>query len=257
LLEKYPDNEFTRIISDPDYYIKKLEALKKAEKLYQEAYNTYTAENFTGAISLCDNAIKLYSKDVLTPKFLLLRAYCIARISDERTFKEELGKLIKLWPGTPETEKASEIIAYLNQKIPELKVEEEKQIASEIYIVADSTQHIFVLVIMNSSFNINQATFDVISYNIDNYTNKNYRTEGALIDDKYIMISVSGFADTATAMEYYKSFRVDRIVRNPSGSPMITFIIGKKNLETLSKDKNPERYRLFFSDKYLKPESNK
>jgi len=50
LLEKYPDNEFTRIISDPDYYAKKLEDVKKVEKLYQEAFNTFKSENFT----VCD-----------------------------------------------------------------------------------------------------------------------------------------------------------------------------------------------------------
>jgi len=54
-----------------------------------------------------------------------------ARTSDERTLKEELDKLIKLWPGSQESGKALEIIAYLNQKIPELKVEEDKQIAAE------------------------------------------------------------------------------------------------------------------------------
>jgi len=48
--------------------------------------------------------------------------------------KKNLINLFKLWPGTPETVKASEIIAYLNQKIPELKIEEDKQIASEIYM---------------------------------------------------------------------------------------------------------------------------
>ena len=257
LLEKHPDNEFSRIISDPDYYAKKLEDVKKVEKLYQEAYEAYISENFINAISLCDNAISLYSKHELVPKFLLLRAYCVARTSDERTFKEELNKLIKLWPGTPETVKASEIIAYLNQKIPELKVEEDKQIASEIYIEENTSQHVFALAIMNSAFNINQATFDVISYNIDNYTNKNYRTEGTLVDNQYILITVSGFADKPAAMEYYKSFHSDKIVRNPSGSQILTFIIGKKNLDTLGKDKDPERYRLFFVEKYLKAESNK
>ena len=158
LIGKYPDNEFSRIISDPDYYNKKIEDAKKTEKIYQEAYSAYLAENFNGAISLCDNAVKQYPKHELVPKFLLLRAYCIARTSDERTFKEELDKLIKLWPGTSEAEKASEITAYLNKKLPELKVEEDKQIASEIYIDDSSSQHVFVLVIMNSAFNINQAT---------------------------------------------------------------------------------------------------
>jgi len=33
---------------------------------------------------------------------------------------------------------------------------------------------------------------------------------------------------------------------------MFSFIIGKDNLEKLNKDKNPERYLLFFSEHYLK-----
>ena len=257
LLGKYPDNEFARIISDPDYYNKKIEDLKKTEKLYQEAYKAYTLENFTLSITLCDTAIKQYSKHELAPKFLLLRAYCIARTSDERIFKEELNNLINNWPGTPETARASEIIAFLNQTIPELKVEEDRQIASEIYIADSTSQHVFALIIMSANFNINQVTFDVISYNIDNYTNSNFRTEGAVVDDKYIMLTVSGFADITSALEYYRSFRTGEIVRNPAGSQMMTFIIGRKNLETLGKDKNPERYRLFFTDKYLSPEIKK
>jgi tetratricopeptide (TPR) repeat protein len=257
LLQKYPNNDFAKIISDPDYYKKKTDELRITEKLYQDAYNSYIIENYTGSITICDSALKKYSKHELAPKFLLLRAYCIGRTSDERGFKEELDKLIKLWPRTEETEKAAEIVAYLNKKIPELKVEEDKQIASEIYINDSLSQHVFALIIMNSSFNINQVTFDVISFNIDNYTNKNYRTEGALVDDKYIIITVSGFADIKTAMDYYMSFKTEKIVRNPSGTTMMTFIIGKKNLETLGKDKNPERYRLYFMEKYLRLNSGK
>jgi hypothetical protein len=65
------------------------------------------------------------------------------------------------------------------------------------------------------------------------------------------MITVSGFADMLAAMDYYKTFPTDKIIRNASGSAMITFIIGKTNLDALNKDKNPERYRLFFKEKYL------
>jgi len=257
LLEKYPASDFARIISDPDYYNKKLEDIRQVEKLYQSAYNAYLSDDFAGSIAICDNAVSQYSKHELAPKFLLLRAYCIARISDERTFKEELSNLIKLWPDTPETKKASEIIAFLNQKIPELKIEEDKQIAKEIYVDEKNSPHVFALIIQDASFNINQATFDVISYNIDNYTNKNFRTEGILVDDKYIMITVSGFADMQAATDYYKTFRTDQIVRNTSGSLMMIFIIGKSNLEALNKDKNPERYRLFFNEKYLGEENEK
>jgi tetratricopeptide (TPR) repeat protein len=252
LLQKYPSTEFAKILSDPEYFEKKMADIKMAGQVYLQAYNTYLTENFTEAISLCDEALKKYSTDQLAPKFLLLRAYCVARISDERTFKDELNKLIKQWPESEESKKAGEIIAYLNQEIPELKVEEEKEIAQELFVADTTSTNIFALIIAAPAFNINQATFDVISYNIDNYTNKNYRTEGTLVDNKYIMITVSGFTNYAQVLEYYNAFRIDKFVRNLSNASMFSFAISRDNINVLSKDKNPERYLLFYKENYLK-----
>ena len=57
--------------------------------------------------------------------------------------------------------------------------------------------------------------------------------------------------------EYYRAFRIDDIVRNQSSAKMISFIIGKSNLEAFLKDKNPERYLIFFREKYLSEEIKK
>jgi tetratricopeptide (TPR) repeat protein len=252
LLQKYPESEFARILSDPAYYEKKMADLKMAEKTYGEAYNAYSSEKFNDAVSLCDDALKKYPKDLLAPKFMLLRAYSIARISDERKFKDELNILIKAWPETAESKKAQEIIAFLNQEIPELKIEEDKEIAAELYVKDTTSIHVFALIITDPLFNINQATFDVISYNIDNFTNKNYRTEGTLVDNKYIMITVSGFPDYTQASDYYSSFHTEKSVRNLSGAKMMTFIINNENLKVLNNDKNPGRYQLFFMENYFK-----
>ncbi len=252
LLEKYPASEFARILSDPAYYEKKMADLKIAEKLYQDAYNSYIAENFNQAIQICDETITKYPQDILAPKFLLLRAYSVARITDERSFKEELNNIIKLWPGTEESKRAAEIIAFLNQQMPELKIEEEKEIAAELYTVDKTVNHLFILIISDPAFNINLATFDVISYNIDNFTNRNYKTEGELVDNKYIKIAVSGFSDYNQAVEYFNSFVTDQIVRNPTSTTMMTFVISNENLKVLNVDKNPERYHIFFREKYLK-----
>jgi tetratricopeptide (TPR) repeat protein len=251
LIIKYPETEFAKILSDPDYYAKKLATMKMAEQIYEQAYNEYSRENFPAAIALCDTALKQYGKDQLAPKFMLLRAYSVARISDERAFKENLSSIVKSWPGSDESKKASEIIAYLNQKLPELLMEEEKVIAQELFAADTVSAHFFVLIIENPGFNINQAVFDVISYNIDNYTNNNYRTLGELIDNKYIMVTVSGFTKYAQSMSFYKSFNTGKIVRNPSSSKIYSFIISNNNLKTFNNDKNPERYLLFFRENYL------
>ena len=252
LLQKYIESEFARILSDPEYSEKKMAELKMIQNIYNDAYNAYYNEKFNSAISICDDALMKYPQDQLAPKFLLLRAYSVARISDERTFKEELSNLIKAWPETAESKKAEEIIAYLNQKMPELKVEEDKKIASEIYSADTTAINVFALIISDPVFNLNQASFDVISYNIDNFTNKNLKTEGTLVDNKFILITVSGFSDFAQAMDYYNGFKTDKLVRNPAGAIMMTFIISDDNLKVLKSDKNPERYQLFFREKYLK-----
>ena len=183
---------------------------------------------------------------------MLLRAYSVARISDERAFKEELNILLKAWPEAVESKKAADIIAYLNLKIPELKVEEDKKIAAEIYTADTTATHVFAIIITDPAFNLNQASFDVISYNIDNFTNKNFKTEGSLIDNKFILITVSGFPDYAQALNYYNAFKAEMFIRNPTGAKMMTFIISNDNLKVLKDDKNPGRYQLFFKEKYLK-----
>jgi hypothetical protein len=159
---------------------------------------------------------------------------------------------MKEWPASAESKKAAEISAYLNQKMPELKVEEDKKIAAEIYTADTTINHVFALIIADPVFNLNQASFDVISYNIDNFTNKNFKTEGTLVENKFILITVSGFSDFASAMNYYKAFNTEQLIRNPTGAKMMKFIISVDNLKVLKNDKNPDRYQLFFRSKYLK-----
>jgi len=66
------------------------------------------------------------------------------------------------------------------------------------------------------------------------------------------MITVSGFSDFAQAFAYFKAFNTEKLVRNPTGAKMMTFIISENNLKVLKNDKNPARYQLFFRDNYPK-----
>lgn len=251
----FPESEYAMIVSDPDYFRKKLAVMKRVEQLYQTAYNLYLSEDFTGASNVCDNALKEFPDDALAPKFLLLRAYSKARISDERTLREELSGILKNHPGTEEAKRAEELMAFIDKRQPELKVEEEKVIATELYTADYESPLIFVLIIMDPAFNINQASFDVISHNIDNYTNMNYRTEGMLTDKRYFIIKVTGFQGNGPAWEYYSASRDARFLRNPSGARIMTFLITAENLKVLETDRNPERYYIFFNENYLKRET--
>ncbi len=257
LLSKYPLSEFAKILSDPDYFKKKLAIMKQSEIQYEIAYNAYNSELFTDAINICNSVITGQSAGDLAPKFMLLKAYATARIADERSFKEELGKVVAGWPGSEESKKASELMAYLNQKVPELKAEEDKQIASSLYTADTTAIHSFMLVILDPSFNVNQASFDVISYNIDNFTNSNYRTEGLLINNQYVTVTVSGFASNSQAWGYYNNFSAEKQIRNLGDRKNLKFLISGDNLIKLGEDKNPERYDIFFRENYLNGRKNR
>ena len=252
LITNYPESEFAKMLIDPNYFEKRLATIKMTETIYEQAYNLYVSERFAESVNVINEALEKFPEDNLAPKFMLLKAYCVARTGGERNFKEELNSLIRRWPASDEAKRASEISAHLNQTLPELKVEEDRQIASEIYIADIAQNHNFAIAIENPAFNINQATFDVISHNIDNYTNNNYRTESTLVDNSFIIIIVSGFRDFNAALEYYNNFSVERQIRNSSGNKIHKFLISSQNLNTLRNDKNPERYSIFFKENILK-----
>jgi tetratricopeptide (TPR) repeat protein len=251
LINRYPNSEYAKILADPEYFNALIRSAERSEELYNRAYDAWAAEDISLTMSLCDSAISEFSTEEIIPRFMLLKAFASARITDERTFKEELTKIINLYPGTAESIRASEMVAYLNQEVPELKQEEEQEIARGIYNADTSGLQYFALVIKNNSLDMNRLTFDVINFNIDNYTNENYSTLGELVEDSYILVVVRSFPDSKTALSYYNQFNPQDILNNTGEAETLKFIISPANFETFTQDKNPDRYFLFFRENYL------
>ncbi|MFO7574737.1 MAG: tetratricopeptide repeat protein [Bacteroidales bacterium] len=251
LLSKHPDSDFSLILTDPDYFRKQRENELRTAGLYETAYEHYLEGRYPEARSICENIIISAPEHDLIPKVKLLRALTHAASGDERTYREHLSALVKEFPSTDQAVRARELMGALDQERPELRVEEDRQIAAEIYLYEPEESHLFVLLIEDPDFNLNQATFDVINYNIDNYTNRNFRAEGQLVENRFILMTVRGFTSTDDAMDYYRNFSTLRIVRNSTTSNTKAFIITPRNLETLRKDLDPPRYLLFFRENYL------
>jgi tetratricopeptide (TPR) repeat protein len=252
LLSRHPDSDFSLILTDPDYLRKQREHELRTAGLYETAYEHYLEGRYSETRSICENIINDAPGHELIPRAKLLLALTYAATGDERTYREHLSALMKEFPSTDQAVRARELIGALDLEKPELRVEEDRQIAAEIYIYEPEETHLFVLIIEDPDFNINQATFDVINYNIDNYTNRNFRAEGQLVDNRFILMTVRGFTSTDDAMEYFRNYNTLSIIRNSTSANTKTFIITPRNLETLRQDLDPLRYLLFFRENYLK-----
>jgi len=251
LIRDYPESEYAKILSDPGYIESKKKEADRAMRIYEEAYSAYEQNHNETTIRICNRGLEEYPESELVPKFMLLRAYAMANSTDEKTLKQELVKIRDNYPGTEEAERAGGMIAYLNEKVPELKKEEEIQKATQIYDTLQTSPYRFIMVVKNSERDINRLTFDVINYNIDNYTNENYNTAGELVNNEYITVTVGVFEEPVTAMEYYESFSPGDVI-STQDDEIITFIISNSNYRNFTSDKDPDRYYLFFRENYLR-----
>jgi hypothetical protein len=102
----------------------------------------------------------------------------------------------------------------------------------------------------NVQANLNQMVFDVINFNLDNFTDKNYRTEGKTVDTDYILITVGTFKDAAEAAAWLRAFNPSAYIREAGSADLSLFIISRDNLEKFNNDKNINRYRIFYETAY-------
>ena len=66
--------------------------------------------------------------------------------------------------------------------------------------------HYVMIIAENFQANMNQMVFDVINYNLDNFADKNYRTEGTVVDTGYILITTGPFENAGEAGVWLSTF---------------------------------------------------
>lgn len=250
LLTEFPKSEYALILSDPDYVRKQQEMATKAQKSYETAYEAFTSEKYAEAQAICREALMQYPDDQLAPKFMLLDAMATGATGGEMAYKEKLDSLTAKYPATPEGKRAAEIIAFLRKEIPAIQVAEDTHIAEELYEQDTLQPHYVMIIAGNVQANLNQMVFDVINFNLDNFTDKNYRTEGKTVDTDYILITVGTFKDAAEAAAWLRAFNPSAYIREAGSADLSLFIISRDNLEKFTNDKNINRYRIFYENAY-------
>lgn len=250
LLASYPDSEYALILSDPDYANRYKEMAARASRSYDGAYLAFTEERFADAIILCTEAERLFPEDEMMPKFMLLDAMATGALEGELAYKAKLDSLVAKFPSTPEGKRAAEITDFLRKEKPEIRIAEDTRIAEEIYVADTLQPHYVIIVASNPRANMNQMVFDIINYNLDQYPDRSYRTEGAATDAGYLLITVGPFEKTAEAAAWYISFNPEQTVRDAATAGLTVYLISRDNLQKFREDKNTDRYAIFHSKAY-------
>lgn len=250
LLASFPGSEYALILSDPDYVRKHQEITMRAARSYETAYQAFTEGRYNETQALCREAVKLFAGEELVPKFMLLDAMATGALEGEMAYKAKLDSLVARFPSTPEGQRAAEINDFLRKEIPAIKIAEDTRIAEELYDADMLQPHYVIIIAGNFRANLNQMVFDLINYNLDNFADKNYRTEGTAVDQGYLLITTGPFGNATEAASWLSTFNPSETIRGAADADLTLYLISRDNLAKLRDDKKIDRYSIFYAKEY-------
>jgi tetratricopeptide (TPR) repeat protein len=244
ILNQAPESVYAKIISDPEYYKQVVDKEKEVGRFYEQTYNYYNSGNYSQVINNAQTAFNQYKNDPLLSKFAFLKALAIGKTADKMTFRNELNQVITSYPKDEVSALSKDIIAYLNVSQPETKVQEDIKVAEVIYTMEEKTTFFFALVV-DKAEDVNQVVFDIINFNLDNFSNEKLELSNEDLGKKLKIILVRSFADKDKAMNYFKAFN-PQVLKNIKYQTKNIFIISSSNYAIMQKQESDDSYLQFF-----------
>jgi len=245
---QYPESHYAMLLNNPNYLQELQEEEMKVVRAYEEVYELYQQENYNAVIAGAESAFDQYADDPLIPKFQYIRAMALGALDGNEAMKIALDTLIAQYPSSEEGLQAQEIVDYMYIEFPEIREADQAAEAERIYTAIDSTQEHYFLLAVHSSQNVNQVSFDLLNYNLDNYNQYDLSIEQMEMADSYITLIVKLFNNAEGASRYLRDIEQnhDTILREMEKSQYRIMIISLDNFGILSERLEITPYYLFY-----------
>jgi len=291
IIQEFPESEYAKMLSNPDYLKEQEKRLITFKKLYDEAYQAYKDDELNTVFKNYRIVDSLYKDIASITKFKLLKAIATGKTGNVAEYKKQLNEIIEKYPGTEEKQYAEFLLASvnnfdaaylasLNQKInvntqPNNKVNpstqqktqqeqqnkekaEEKEEEEDKFYSFDEKANCHFLILLDKNADINRLKYNLFSYNIDNFSMFDFQISNGIWNEKYYYLKVYPFSNYNEAVKYYKHVNKNKenVFRNINENHYTFFIISDENQEKLKFSGKIEEYLKFFKKKYLKKKQN-
>ncbi len=252
LIDGFPDSPVVKMLTDPDY-ISQLKIEKQKEYLfYDETFKAFNNNDYQLVINNADKALSSYNDNDLLARFSLLRALAIGGINGREALKDEMMKVQNKFPEHEVALYAKEMTDFIYSSSPELKIADKRASSIELYKADSSTPHFFVYS-TQKGINQNQMDFNIINFNIDNFNNLKLSIQHEFLSERILFI-IGTFSDWSGASKYLDLFRNDdNILKDIESENNILFLISLDNFNILMKDKDIDKYLMFYETRMPSP----
>jgi TolA-binding protein len=249
----YPESHYAMLLNNPNYLQELQEEEMKVVRYYESVYDLYLEHDYSGVVAMADRAFELYADEPLIPKYHYIRALSLGALEGKEAMKVALDTLIARYPETEESLQAQEIIAYMYVEFPEIMEADLAADAEEVYASIDSTREHYFILAVHSSQNVNQVSFELLNFNLDNYNQYDLSIDRIDMLDSYHSLVVGRFNTAEGASRYMQDILLNgqSVLGQLERSQYRMMIISGNNFEILSEKKELVPYYLFYQKHYL------
>lgn len=265
ILSKYPNTDYAKLITDPQYAVRLAEKAKEAEHKYDEVYKYYTQKNWKKTIEGADINIPLCNDDVLASKYAYLRAMAIGQLKGTDSLKRALSQVIVTYPNTEVEQLArfylstfpediNKTLAQAGDTDAQQKLAKSEQATIVPFTINEKDIHYIIIILNSSAIPLQSVKDKIANFNREFYSLEQFSVNSFFINKTDQMITISKFKNKSLATDYYQI-----MVNNPifaahiSSKDFVVYAISATNYTTYynQKDKR-DLYPQFFEDNYLK-----
>jgi tetratricopeptide (TPR) repeat protein len=248
LLNDYSESEYAKIIRNPDYAKNLMISKNEIEKLYSQTFQLYSSGKYSEALSNCEQAESLYSKNEYMPQFDFIKAMCIGYTQDVEVLEKELNAIIAKHPMHPVKEKAQDIL-------DAMKKMKSSAIAS---IITNSQQSDSV---KGSRFYwvtaVNPLKGDVAKFmekvelvTQNAFAKQNLNIAKEIFNDSTQLVTIQTFLTIEEAKDYYMFMNnTTQVFSDLEKGTYVTFLIDSVNYPKMQQEKAVDNYLILFNEK--------
>ncbi len=249
---KYPDSEYTVLIDNPEY--QSIKEIREAEEVqaYERTFSQYRSGSYNEVIQSASAVINQEPENHLLAKYYLIKAICIGEMSsmfggDGGSYKAALEETVENHKETEEGKTAQRYLDILSGNVKKVPNK-----ALDLYKYRTGTAHYVAVLVPLEGGKVNQIQSGIANFNSTFFKSSGLSVKTRVLGKEYQMIFVRDFDNEEAAMNYYNAFRVNKnILGDLNNLNYPTFAISKSNYSALTKDRDPDKYMIFFEENYL------
>ena len=266
MMDKYPEEDYTIAISDPnyEYNIRRMDFVQ--DSIYESTYNSYLASDTVSVRRNFREVSDKYPLASLMPKFMFLEALTYVQAGDAEGFKAALKTLVEKYPTADVTELAGEMLKGILRGRTLMQgsvtgmtwnlrfgLGEDGSLSAadsaRTFTAETNTPYRMILMYPSGMVDKNRLLFAVAAYNFAGFMVKEFdltfEESGPMS-----MLNISGFTGVEEVLQYYKMIYGKGGYAQALSKNVVIIPISEDNYETLMRGKTLDEYINFFTENF-------